>query len=249
MKQLVKNLTLYLSFTIALTACNSDNEDDYQDNILSGTEWVSTNLTPTPPPSTDVWINDTFKKILAMFPSLKYSIDKESVILKDTYTINSNEIYYQNTLNFSYNNTVLYKDLVYSLSIIKEIENEYKTYLIPNQECLDRNGSYVLNVESNGIFYYPIVKPQEKKLLLDLNNNHHNQFIKRVKVISERSDTVFQNKEVEIMNFKRNENEIAMYNNDVKFIGNLDKANWLIKLSQISPSLKELGNFKLKTEK
>ncbi|WP_108822040.1 hypothetical protein [Dysgonomonas sp. Marseille-P4361] len=247
MKQLVKNLTLYLSFTIALTACNSENEDDYQDNILSGTEWVSTDLKPSDN-VTEENFHMSFNDILRAFPLVSYNVDNNPIIKNIEITKKGDITYYDEILKFE-NSNCAYNNLVYSISSIKEVENEFKRYIIPNQECISPRGDYTLSVKNNGIFYHPTERPLESKLIIELKNNNLDEYVKTIKVISERSDTVFQNKEVEIMYFKRNENEIVMYNNDVKFIGNLDKDNWLIKLSRISPSLKELGNFKLKTKK
>lgn len=248
MKLSIKNLILSIFLTFALTACSSDDEEKAMDNLLSGTTWISTNLKPTDPPTSEVWVDDTFKKILTLFPSLSYTVENEPTIKNSVNKIKGDKITYENTLNFSYNTSV-YTDLEYTLSITKENENEFKKYIIPNQVCLNPSGHYALDVKSEGIYYYQTDSPSESKLILKLDNNNHYEFIKTIRVISEKSDTIFKKKTIEKLNYQLEYNKIIMTNTNIKLVGELDESNWIISLSQIMPSQNNLGKFKLKSTK
>jgi hypothetical protein len=246
-----KTILLNLLMLLFIVSCSSDsgNDDLKKDELLSNTEWVYIDNSPSDQITEEiVWNNGDFNKFLASllyrFPSFAINtvtidyveLNEEKSTIKSA--INEGKLRFTNT-------QCIYTKLKQNTVTIQTVKNKYKRMTIPSQECTNERGD-ILKILPNGIYVTEKATdfPEEKRLI-ELVNNQYKEFSNLIEIISEKESTEIKENTSLTFSFIRTENEIIMTNSSYKWFGILNKNNWTISAEQISPEKQEIGMFSL----
>lgn len=250
----MKKILLILSVVSLLYSCTENDGTENADPLLSGVTFYSSTDTMFPErekvgePSGIIISSGELWEFVSRF-SLSY--------IEETMREPKRRVYKDTYLDTIFSIKFSGDFCIFKLQECKRIYDIYhvdEITVYTFSEDLRTVDGWVVKVDKDGIYSnyndddFAIARGEPSlKKLFSLSN-----YEKKVKsgydAISEKNDSIATTLSSEKYSFIRDENEVILSNENSKLYGKLNTTNMTLELTQIAPTKKNLGTFKLKEE-